>query len=297
MSDLISQSPEEWRNYTVNIPIAACRLGRNDLKALYKIIDDKQKQYRDRFLTVLVQQPSESAEVFSARQQKVKNCFVTSVSITATNGEIVTGNNEEFFNGPNIPSSIRSVFYSTQSVPQAVIQHQPADRITVFLDFSRRPLLDFQRQPTLPTPNESNFQIAANLEPWFTSAKSKLNDFFQERKSGFDWLHRSAVYDVLLFVFGIPWALWNDHRLSKFVELGNFPAPLSYGTYIYIFLFSLIIFRVLFSYSRWVFPKIEIESIPPLLTSPLRHRAVWAAILLAAFGGPAYDLIKLLFIG
>ena len=54
------------------------------------------------------------------------------------------------------------------------------------------------------------------------------------------------------------------------------------------------IFRGLFTYSRWVFPKIEIYS----ETSPPRHRGVWFAIMVgipgAVFGGAILEAIKAL---
>jgi len=134
----------------------------------------------------------------------VYNAFVVSVTITAENGELLTGNREEIFDDINIPTRIRSVFYSTHSVPNAVLKFLPQDRITLFLDFSQPPILDFSRLPTLPTPNESNFEISADSESWFAASKVKLAEFFNERRSGYEWFHRAGVYDVLLFVIGFP---------------------------------------------------------------------------------------------
>jgi hypothetical protein len=62
-------------------------------------------------------------------------------------------------------------------------------------------------------------------------------------------------------------------------------------TYVYIFIAALFLFRGLFDYSRWVFPKIEIQTDA---SPPLRHRAIWLAIMAAVFGGAIWDTIKAL---
>jgi len=65
----------------------------------------------------------------------------------------------------------------------------------------------------------------------------------------------------------------------------------SLGTFLAPFFGGLFIFRGVFTYSRWVFPKIEIQS---EASPPLRHRAVWAAIMIAVFSAAIWDGIKAL---
>jgi hypothetical protein len=105
VTDNIGRSPEAWRNYTTKVPIAAFRMKRDDLKRLYQIINNKQVEYRDKLLGNLFKVPPESDEGFAARKQKVHDAFVTSVSITGLDGEIVTGNNEAFFESSNVPAN------------------------------------------------------------------------------------------------------------------------------------------------------------------------------------------------
>jgi hypothetical protein len=109
VTDNIGKSPEAWRNYTTRGPIAAFHMKRDGLKRLYQIINSKQFEYRDKVLGNLFKVPPETDEEFSARKQKVYNAFVTSVSVTGLDGEIVTGNNEAFLESPNIPEQLRSV--------------------------------------------------------------------------------------------------------------------------------------------------------------------------------------------
>ncbi len=133
----------------VKNPIAAFRLQREDLKRLYKIINDKQIEFRERMMGILALQPEETEDAFNARKIKVFNAFVTSVTINCTNGEMVHGNNEEFLDSTNMPDQIRSVLFSTQSVPAAVLGFSPICNVVAYLDFSRPPLLDFSQMPTI----------------------------------------------------------------------------------------------------------------------------------------------------
>lgn len=291
MSDMSTKTPEEWRNFSTRYPLTACRLKHDSLKLLYRILNERQKEYRDRILAVEPQRQNETDEAFRERKASASNAFVASVTITAENGEMLTGNREEIFDDVNFPTRIRSIFYSTQSVPQGVLNHVPQDRVVLFLDFSQPPMLDFGRLPTLPTPNESNFEINAINESWFAATKARLVGFFDERRSGYNWIHRAGVYDILLFMLGLPVAVWSCARLQTIApqidSLDTIPKALVYS---YAFLLSLIIFRVLFSYSRWVFPKIEIDS--DAKRSPLRHRAAWAVIIVGVFLPALYDLVK-----
>lgn len=291
MVDNIGKSPEAWRNYSTRVPIAAIRLKRSDLKRLYQIVNNKQMEYRDRILSGLSAHTSETKEDFSARYNSVHDAFVTSISVTGTNNEMVHGNSEAFLDSPNIPEQLRSVLISTTSVPQAVLHFTPLCSVVLFLDFSRSPLLDFSNLPTLPTPNESNVTIAADNESWFTSTNAKLKEFLSERRTGTNWLHRAATYDVLVGILGVPLAIWLDYRVGVVIEKKELPSIISSAVFVYIFFAALAVFRLLFSYSRWVFPKVELDS---ERSSPFRHRAVWATIILAIVGAVLYDGLKLL---
>src|SRR5215469_17715855 len=117
-----------------------------------------------------------------------------------------------------------------------------------------------------------------------------------DRRTGFDWLHRPGIYDLLLLVVGLPFSFAINYLASPIVTKLNFSSNvLTSAIYIYLFIAGLYIFRALFTYSRWVFPKTEIES---QYSPPMRHRGVWAAIALgipgAVFGGAIIEAIKAL---
>src|SRR5271165_3917883 len=86
------------RTFTTTSPIRACRLRRDDLKRLYRIINDPLEQFQE-------------------RRVRVANSFTTTVNVTGTNQEVVTGQQESFFDTTNIPDNILTVFYTTMAGP------------------------------------------------------------------------------------------------------------------------------------------------------------------------------------
>ena len=52
MNDVPVKAPAEWRNFGTRFPITACHLKREDLKVLYRIISDRQVEYRDKIVAL-----------------------------------------------------------------------------------------------------------------------------------------------------------------------------------------------------------------------------------------------------
>lgn len=291
------QTSTSVRTFTTNAPLAACRLRREDLQRLYRIINDRQIEYGKEVVSQLGQQPNESVEQFEARKERVGSAFYTTVNVTGRHNEIVSGSGEAFLAGENMPEEIVTVYYTTAAAPLAVGigENLLRSKATMLLDFSRPTALDLGKMPSFGTENASSFQIISASETWFTALNTHVTRLFEDRRSGFDWLHKHGTYDLLLVVVGLPFALCLVYKLSATVERLGLSTFLTSAIYVYIFIFGLFVFRGLFSYSRWVFPKVEILS---QQSQTFRHRARWGAIvggvLIGVFGGAAWDAIKAL---
>jgi hypothetical protein len=84
-------TPPAPRTFTVTSALTACRLRRDDLARLYRIINERQIESGQAVLNQLAPLPDESPEQFEARRARVTNAFVTTVNLTLANKEIVTG--------------------------------------------------------------------------------------------------------------------------------------------------------------------------------------------------------------
>jgi hypothetical protein len=113
-------TPTPVRTFTVTSPVKACRLRRDDLARLYRIINERQIESGQILLNQLSQQPEESPEQFQHRRARVADAFVTTVNVTGVNNEIVSGSGEHFLASENIPENILTVFYTTLAGPNAM---------------------------------------------------------------------------------------------------------------------------------------------------------------------------------
>ncbi len=104
-------------------------------------------------------------------------------------------------------------------------------------------------------------------------------------------MHAAFVYDIGLFLFGLPAAIYLCWRLSKFIEanVGVISPFISSATYIYIVFLVLIGYRVLFGYTKWAFPIVELTSNE---SRSKRHRTFWVAILVSLLASAMYDLLR-----
>src|SRR5712691_10841559 len=114
---------ETWRGFTKRAPIDTCRLRSDDFKRLYRIINEKQIEYGERIIKGLFQTEEETLEQFQRRYALVKNAFITTVTITGINSDVISGHGENFFDSPLIPEHIKSIFYDTSFSPNTQLQH------------------------------------------------------------------------------------------------------------------------------------------------------------------------------
>jgi hypothetical protein len=278
------------RGFSKNVPIAACKLRAQDLKRLYQIINDKQLELGVRMVDLLRLMADETNEQFEQRRIRVRDAYVTAVIINGANGDVVTGHAGDIFDEPIMPDRIVSITYDTTFSPRTNINYVPTDVASVYLDFSRPPLLNLGGYPSTPTPNNSYWNVAAPNESWPTALSAQLQQFFEERATNVNWLHGPSTYDALLMIIGWPLSLWGAYKIGHLIVGGRELSP-AVGTavYVYGFFLSANIFRALFSYSRWIFPKIELESAN---SPPLKHRALWYTIIIGVIGASAWDGIK-----
>lgn len=94
------------------------------------------------------------------------------------------------------------------------------------------------------------------------------------RKNRRSLLHRGSVYDIGLFFPVLPIAIYLCWSLSFVIEeyFGAINVFLSSIGYIYLVFLSLWGYRILFGYTRWAFPSIELTDNSESIE---RHRGFW----------------------
>lgn len=147
--------------------------------------------------------------------------------------------------------------------------------------------------PNQETPNEANFEVQGYDPTWVNGVFNEITSFIKQRSSTLSGIHNHSVYDVLLWLIGFPLAFWVCFKLSPYIEkIGEGTNTFfKSAVYLYCFVATLFLFRILFHYLRWVCPLVEYRSRGNNIVA---HRVILGAILVGIVSSFFVDIIKAL---
>jgi hypothetical protein len=257
--------------------LPSCYLTKNDLVTIYRRLQEKTQDAAELEVRDWVK-PDDDSGQFDDTVNWVKGLFVVSVTIEGVNGEKYFGNDEAIFNSPNLPDRIASVYFDTGSRHRGLNQNRnPLNWASVLLDFTKPPRFDLNNPVSSPTPNNSNIHVHGNDHSWVNTVFQTVMDLIEERRNDpiRGWIHNSHVYDILLWLVAMPLTFAVLNRASGNVEALGLPTIFSAAIYIYLFVVFTNLFRFFFSYTKWVWPKVQLEH-PRDHSSA--HRFWWAGV-------------------
>lgn len=261
-----------------------------DIKLIYERLTKLVSAEADREIGG-IQRPVDKGEEEFAEEMRVlrARAFRITVTINGRGGETLYGDEVSVFDSPNRPHYVNAVYMTNVTAYQGVAGHRPDNAFELFLDFSKPPLLDANTFVSSPTPNNSNFSIEASSDAWVAAASEAIDGVMRNKKIQRALIHRAFSYDFGLFFLAIPGTIYVSSRVAPAIEqVSHGQIFLSAGIYIYLFFFMLYLFRVLFGYTKWAFPTVELVENPD---HALRHRVFWSAIVLGLIINFAYDLL------
>lgn len=269
-------------------PDITCSVDKEDLRKLASLLEEHAKAAAELEIPHFTPAADDEDDL-RRRQDALRQAFDLTVAVSGTDGRELVGTVSQVFDSPNFPERVKT-FYLASDVTLRALNYQPRNAFRLYLDFERPAVFDFRVLPGLPTPNGSNLEVEGYDSPWANGVFNEITRFFEGRKAKLPIVHRHTVYDLLLYSVGIPFAFWVCQRSSGFVNsLGSGNAFLQSAVYVYLFAASIILFRVLYHYLRWVAPIVEYRSPRSGLGG---HRAVLAALALGVFGSFVYDVVK-----
>lgn len=173
---------------------------------------------------------------------------------------------------------------------------QPLHQFEVLLDFTQPRLLDSSTPLSDPTPNPSGLLIGGERVGWRAGIESAVKKYVKERNRLWSWFHGQFVYDLFLFLIGIPFALYVCWRLAPLIDrvFAGINTVVIGGAYIYVGFCAIWLYRLAFSYARWAWPKIELaeQSMPSK-----RHRVILIAAVAFVSTAVIANQLDLPFIG
>ncbi len=280
-------------NNRQTMKVSSLSLDKENLKQLCDILQERANTAA-KIEVALYPKGDLSDEQYATNIKTLEESFELKITIAGTSGEELWGPIGEVFNSVNFPNNVKSLFVDSESTLRYVHNYYPANSFKIFFDFTKPKVFDFSLLPSQGTPNESNVEVKGHDATWVNGVFSEIKKIIEKRSSSLSIVHSHSIYDILLWILGFPFAFWICNKFSGSIEsvFGNVSSFATNALYLYVFIATLFLFRVLFHYLRWVCPLVEYRSKD---NKTLMHRAILGAISIGLFGSFLYDVIKWLF--
>lgn len=286
----MEQKPQVRNRLTSKI--ISFTINKDDLHKLFLILQERSNDAGE--TEVSNYNPvNQSPEELSKNKKIIKEGFNLKPTIISADGRELWGYFEDIFNSPNFPDQIKSIYVNSEIPLKASYNYYPANSFELFLDFSKPDLFNLSLPSSQATQNASNISVQGYNATWTHGVFNEFNNFIKDHPSKFTWLHRHSVYDLLVWLGGLPFGFWISYRLSGTLNkiFGNVSSFILNCSYVYVFLASLIFFRLLFQYARWVWPLVEYQS---LKNKSTKHQVIIGAITLGIVVTIIVDIIKIM---
>ena len=275
------------------IPLQGISMSVPDVRRIVERLLPHVEEERHREVNQLLNSGSYDQERHVQLNLERERAFQISVTIYGRDGESLFGYGTDPFDSPNIPTPIESIFITNNTAYKTVTGRNLLNNFTLHLDFSTPPLVDNNNPVSNPTPNFSNLTVEGDRDAWVASIHQAVMDVLGKKLNGRSFMHAAFVYDIGLGLLGFPVAIYLCWRFSGFVEtyLGVLSPFIAAAAYIYVFFLVLNVYRVLFGYTKWAFPTVELTDNEDQSKT---HRKVLLGILLTLIGSAIYDLLFLI---
>lgn len=272
------------------LDVSSFSLDREELKIFCDILQER--AYGAAEIEVgLFKKNEQTDEQYQANIKTLRESFELKITVCGLTGEELWGSIEEVFGSVNFPNQVKSLYVDSESTLRYVHNYFPHNSFKIYLDFTKPKIFDFSLLPSHGTPNESNIEVKGYDATWVNGVFSEIKSFIRDRSSTLSVVHNHSVYDILLWLLGFPLSLWVCGKLSTTIQgaFGGNKPLLASALYLYTFLATLFLFRVLFHYLRWVCPLVEYKSKGNKI---IIHRAVFGTLTIGWLGSFIYDIIK-----
>ena len=270
--------------------ITACAFSKADLQALCEKLQESSYEAAEEEISHYnpIDRPPEQ---ILADKESLRLGFELQVAVRGIDDKVVDGTIPVVFNSPRFPDKVKSLYINSELDLRNLYNWFPRNRFELLLDFAK-PEFNLSLSPSGSTPNASKILVSGRNETWVNGVYHAVIEFVKNRKTRRQFFHRHSVYDLLLACVSLPFAFSIASKLSGLINdlFGEHSGILKSAAYVYVFYFSVLLFRIFFDYARWIFPIVEYKE---STDTAQKHRAILAAIILGVLGNFVYDVFKI----
>lgn len=264
------------KGITRQFQIRSCFLKADDLRRLYRVLEIRAQEFASQAVETLHQTPGQTDDQFKQMKENATSLLKLVVIVNASSGDWISSSSDEALSDASLPDSVTSIVYDSGFLFRGQLKLEPQNSFKVVIDFSRTQILDLTNLWISPCSNVSSAYITGINDAWVKAVHDDLRNFFDERATHNGWLYSRYTYDILLWTLGIPTSIALVYHIDKWAKLSvNSPGAVRIPAYMAIFVLGLAVFRFLFNYAKWVFPKLES---PKTHGWPVTHRTLLALI-------------------
>ena len=268
--------------------IIACAFSKDDLKALCEILQESNYAAAEEEITNY--EPSDRPiEQILADREVLRLGFELQVTVRGIDDKVLFGTIPVVFSSPRFPDQVKTLYINSELDLKNLHNWSPRNRFELLLDFTKPELFNLSLSPSISTPNASNIFVTGLNSDWVSGVYRKVTDFIEQRRTHRQFFHRHSIYDLLLPCGCFPFAFSIAFKFSDLIN-NRFLGILKNAAYVYVFYLSLLSFRILFDYARWIFPIVEYKS---TMDTARKHRYILGVLVIAILGNFLYDLFKI----
>jgi hypothetical protein len=269
---------------TNKIPIVTTTLSLNDIKQIISTLKNRLDEASTFEVNNFLKADGVSDEDFAHSKALLKESFKFGIIINGENGQSISGFDETIFDSPIFPDTVSSIYIESKASCRALRGTDPLNWLELNFDFTKPPLLDWKNTVSGPTPNWSSITVSGKNEAWVAAVIHGLNEKLKQRRNRRKFLHLAFTYDIFLWALMIPLGLWVPFKLVS--QISSFydgrSQVFEIATFIYVFFGILLGYRILFGYTKWAWPTIELEKVNSLT---VKHRRFWYLVIVGVVSG------------
>lgn len=271
--------------------IDSCLLNLSNLNKLYKILEEKVSEAVEIEIKEFIRPINMTDIEFDNIKNEINRVLKLCVTIIGTKGEQIVGYNNSILAIDTFPDDIQFIIFENISLFKSVAKREPLSKFEIKFDFTKPVIFDFSNPLFQQYQNTSLINIIGKNETWVDGLYQSIITFLGDKKKNRNWLHSKYIHDLLLYIIIWPIIFWSIYRFQKLNIINpDVTQVIFVAIYIYFFLILYFTFRIIFNYSKWVFPLIEYN--PTDGSKMFRHRALLSAILIAISARLIWDIVK-----
>lgn len=251
------------------------------VRKLFEAVSEKSLEAKEKELSRLDE--LNTGEYRETTKQAVQDNWESVIFVHSTKGEQFMITDAEQITEEILPEQIDAITISMSGM-YGLVNDAPYYSLEISLYFYETPPFDLQGQPGQYGLNNSKVIVIGSDHIWVESSFELIQSKFREKATKRGWLYQRSMYEILLLILGFPLSLFAIAKTDPYVvkSLGvDVSTGVIIAVQVFLFLIALQVIRVLFQYSRWAYPYMELKRKDR--NKMWRHRAVHGSIILFIF--------------